>query len=184
MEMVMGALAAPVVAAIWFGDTETAKSAAGLTVRANPVECASELLAAWTVTLKLPAATVRGICKLIDCDDPAAIVKGVAGEEVTPLGSPESAMLTDSENPLRAAMLIVKATAAPPACWLIELLSTPTVKSGCGGFVPPPGFGELPQEIRMSAKAQMANSAELRIDDKTLPEKTRRVVFAGHAVCQ
>jgi len=56
-EMEAAGLVVPKVAPTWAGDTDTAKSWAGVTIKGSGAECVSVPLVPLAVTVKLPAAT-------------------------------------------------------------------------------------------------------------------------------
>jgi len=71
----------------------------GLTVRPNCDVCDSEPVLAPTWMGKLPTAAEEGTENVTIWPCPGATVNGGGGDELTPVGKPESVTVTASENP-------------------------------------------------------------------------------------
>jgi hypothetical protein len=127
----------PKVAPTWAGDTDTAKSLAGVTISGRREECVSVPLVPLAVTVKLPAATDAGKESITTWLDPAATEKPDAGDVVLVAGRPSSETDTEPVKPFCPAIDTVNVEAAPPACWVRLLGETVMAKScadGGGGW--------------------------------------------------
>jgi hypothetical protein len=92
--------------------------------------------------MKFPAAALAEAPKITEAFAPAATVKGLAGFEVTPLGSALSVTWTAPENPLTGFTVMLMAGLVMPWVMEIELDDKLNVKSGAGG-----GGGGLEEEV-------------------------------------